>query len=128
MTQYSVTFLRINVSTGHISEEKVPGQILTDYVGGRGFGVNYLYRELEAGIDPLGEKNKLLFLTGVLAGSSAQAASRWMVCTKSPLTGGFARAVAGADFGAWLKFTGYDFIIIEGKAERPVYLHITHDG
>jgi aldehyde:ferredoxin oxidoreductase len=51
-----------------------------------------------------------------------------MVCTKSPLTGAFARSVCGADFGAWLKFAGYEIIIIEGKADRPAYLHITPDG
>ncbi|MBA7686423.1 putative oxidoreductase YdhV [subsurface metagenome] len=51
-----------------------------------------------------------------------------MVCTKSPLTGGFARSSAGGDFGAWLKFSGYDSIIIEGKAKRPVYIHLTHDS
>jgi aldehyde:ferredoxin oxidoreductase len=128
MAQYTVKYLRINLSTGRVSEEIVPEQITKDYIGGRGFGVNYLYRELEGGADPLGEKNKLLLLTGVLAGTSAQAVSRWMACTKSPLTGGFARSVGGADFGAWLKFVGYDFIIVEGKAEKPVYIHITRDN
>jgi len=51
-----------------------------------------------------------------------------MACTKSPLTGAFARSVCGADFGAWLKFASYDFIIVEGKAEKPVYLYITKDN
>jgi aldehyde:ferredoxin oxidoreductase len=51
-----------------------------------------------------------------------------MVCTKSPLTGGFARSVAGADFGAWLRFAGYEAVLVEGKAEMPVYLHLTADG
>jgi aldehyde:ferredoxin oxidoreductase len=51
-----------------------------------------------------------------------------MVCTKSPLTGAFARSVGGADFGAWLKFAGYDFIMVEGQSERPVYIHLTRDS
>jgi aldehyde:ferredoxin oxidoreductase len=51
-----------------------------------------------------------------------------MVCTKSPLTGIFARSVGGADFGAWLKFAGYDFIIVEGKADKPVYLYLTKES
>ena len=41
-------------------------------------------------------------------GTQAQSVSRWMVVTKSPLTGAYARSVAGADFGAWLRFAGYD--------------------
>jgi len=128
MTGYTARFLRINLSTREIGTELVPDKVIIDFIGGRGFGINYLYQELAPGIDPLSEHNKLLILTGVLAGTSAQSVARWMVCTKSPLTGAFARSVAGADYGAWLKFTGYDFIIIEGKAERPVYIHLTSDG
>ena len=74
------------------------------------------------------EENKLILLTGPLAGTSALAVSRWMAITKSPLTGAFARSVGGADFGAWLKFAGYEFMIIEGKAEKPVYIHLTKDS
>jgi aldehyde:ferredoxin oxidoreductase len=79
-------------------------------------------------VDPLGEENRLLFLAGPLAGTQAQSVSRWMVCTKSPLTGAYARSVAGADFGAWLRFAGYDGLLVEGKAETPVYLHLTGGG
>jgi len=50
-----------------------------------------------------------------------------MACTICPLTGAYARSVGGDDFGAWLKFAGYDFIIIEGKAEKPVYIHLTKE-
>jgi aldehyde:ferredoxin oxidoreductase len=50
--------------------------------------------------------------------------ARWDVCTKSPATGCFAKACSGGDFGAWIKFAGYDFILIEGKADKPVYLYI----
>ncbi|MFC1932100.1 aldehyde ferredoxin oxidoreductase family protein [Chloroflexota bacterium] len=121
-------FLRINLSSGEIATEAVPEQVAMDFIGGRGYGIRYLYEELAPNTDPLGEHNKLLLLNGPLAGTSAQAVSRWMVCTKSPLTGAFARSVCGADFGAWLKFAGYDFIIIEGKSEKPVYVHLTAEG
>jgi aldehyde:ferredoxin oxidoreductase len=57
----------------------------------------------------------------------AQGFSRWMAITKSPLTGGYARSVAGADFGAWLKFAGFDFLLIEGRADRPVYIYLEGD-
>jgi aldehyde:ferredoxin oxidoreductase len=120
--------LRVNLSSGNISTEVVPEAIANDFIGGRGYGIRYLYEELAPGIDPLGEQNKLMIVTGPLAGSSALAVSRWMACTKSPLTGAFARSVCGADFGAWLKWTGYEMIIFEGKATRPVYLHLTNEG
>ena len=120
--------LRVNLTTGETSTDSVPGRISEDFIGGRGYAVKYLYDELAPGVDPLGVDNRLIMATGPLAGTAAQAVSRWMVCCKSPLTGAFARSVCGADFGAWLKFTGYEVIIIEGKAERPVYIHVTEDG
>ncbi len=121
-------FLRVNLSNGKAGEEAIPEQVETDFVGGRGFGIHYLYRELAPKTDPLGEQNKMIFVAGPLAGTTAQAVSRWMVCTRSPLTGAFARSVAGADFGAWIKFAGYEFILVEGKADRPVYIHLTRDA
>ncbi len=122
------TILRINLTTGDTSEETVPQQIAEDFVGGRGYGIRYLYDELKPGTDPLGPDNKLLMIAGPLAGTAAQAVSRWIVCTKSPATGAFARSVCGADFGAWLKFTGHEMLIIEGKAEKPSYIHISDEG
>ena len=121
-------FLRVNLSSGKINSEPISLKDRENFVGGRGLGIKYLYQELQPGIDPLSEHNKLILLNGPLAGSQAQSVSRWMTCTKSPLTGAFARSVGGADFGAWLKFAGYDFIIFEGKAEKPVYLHLTEDS
>ncbi len=120
--------LRIDLTNGKTSVEIVPERIAADFVGGRGYGVRYLWDEIKPGVDPLSPDNKLLLITGPLAGTSAVAVSRWMAVTKSPLTGAFARSVCGADFGAWLKFLGYEVLIIEGKADKPVYLHLTAAG
>lgn len=125
---YGGEMLRVNLTAGKVESIPVDMLVARDFIGCRGFGIKHLYDELAPNIDPLGEHNKLIMLTGVLAGTSAQAASRWLVCTKSPLTGCFARSSAGGDFGAWLKFAGYDYIIIEGKAEKPVYLNISPEG
>jgi aldehyde:ferredoxin oxidoreductase len=121
-------FLRINLTSRKAAVESVPESVAEDFVGARGYGIRYLFDELAPGIDPLGEQNKLLMLSGPLAGTSAIAVSRWMACTKSPLTGGYARSVCGADFGAWLRFIDYEFLILEGRADKPVYIHLTEDG
>ncbi|OGN95417.1 MAG: hypothetical protein A2Y89_04535 [Chloroflexi bacterium RBG_13_51_18] len=120
--------LRVNLSNGKVGTETVPQKVAADFIGGRGYGIKYLYDEIAPGTDPLSEKNKVIMVNGPLAGTTAQAVSRWMVCTKSPLTGAFARSVCGADFGAWMKFADYEIIIIEGKAAKPSYIHITPDG
>ena len=128
MIRYTGRLLRVNLSSGISKVETIPEEICELFVGGRGFGIAYLYKELPPSTDPLGEENRLLFLAGPLAGTPAQSVSRWIVCTKSPLTGGYARSVAGADFGAWLRFAGYDGLMFEGKAGKPVYLHLTAEG
>ncbi len=119
--------LRVDLSTGKAKVEPIPEQVKRDFWGGRGFGIFYLYQELAPGIDPLGPENKILFLCGILAGSSAQGFAKWIVMAKSPLTGGIGRAAGGADFGAWIKFAGFDAIIVEGRAKKPVYIYVEKD-
>jgi aldehyde:ferredoxin oxidoreductase len=116
--------LRVNLSNSTIKDEDIPQKIALDYVGGRGFGSKYFYDEVAPGTDPLGKQNKLLLGTGLLAGTGAQSLSKWIVVTKSPLTNTFARSYGGGDFGAWLKWAGFELVIFEGKAAKPVYLHI----
>ena len=128
MASYTGRLLRVNLSRGTAMAETIPPETCELFVGGRGFGIAYLYKELTPQVDPLSEENKIMFLAGPLAGTHAQSVSRWMVCTKSPLTGAYARSVGGADFAAWLRFAGYDAVLVEGKASTPVYLHVTPDG
>ncbi len=125
MKGYAGRFLRVDLSRGAVIDEPLPLQVAMGFIGGRGFGIKYLYDELPQDIDPLGAQNKLILATGLLAGTQAQSCSRWVACTKSPLTGCYARASAGGDFGAWMRFAGYDFILVEGESHTPVYLHVT---
>ncbi|MBA7569989.1 putative oxidoreductase YdhV [subsurface metagenome] len=128
MKGYAGKLLRVNLSAGTVTDEPLSLPTVHDFIAGLGFGIKYLYDELAPHVDPLGEHNKLLFVPGLLAGTQAQSVSRWLVCTKSPMTGCFARSCCGGDFGAWIRFAGYDFIIVEGKAEKPVYLYVTAEG
>ena len=128
MASYRARVLHVNMTNRSSTVEAVPDELNELFVGGRGLGVSYLYKEQPPRTDPLGPDNRLIFLAGPLAGTQAQSVSRWMVCTKSPLTGGYARSVGGADFAAWLRFAGYDVVIVEGQAEKPTYLHLTAEG
>lgn len=124
---YGGRFLRVNLTTGQLTPEPIPEDVMRDFVGGRALAMRYLYQELPPGVDPLSPENKLILAAGPLAGTTAQGFARWMAMTKSPLTGALGRAVGGADFAAWIKFAGFDFILIEGKAERPSYVYIEND-
>ncbi len=124
---YMGKFLRVNLSDGTIKEEKFSDEVLKNYIGGRGLGVRILYDELKPGTDPLSPENKILIMTGPLTGTAAPQSGRWCSVTKSPLTGTIHDSHSGGSFGPELKFSGFDGIIIEGAAEKPVYLWI-HDG
>lgn len=121
---YMGSILRVNLSTGGITLEELSEDLQRQFIGGRGFGAKMLFDELKPGIDPLSPDNKMIFQCGPLAGTGAQSCSRWIVTTKSPLTGGYFRSCAGGPFGAELKSAGYDALIVEGRAAAPSYLWI----
>jgi aldehyde:ferredoxin oxidoreductase len=72
--------------------------------------------------------NKVILMMGPLGATQAMSVSRMALVTKSPMTGAIAKSVMGGNFGAYLKFAGYDGIIVEGEADKPVYVHIDKDG
>ncbi len=125
---YTGKVLRVDLTKKRFSTEPLREDAAKSFIGGRGLGAKYLFDEVPAGTDPLGEKNKMIFLTGPLCSTLSQASSRWMVVTKSPLTGTIVRSTGGADFGHEMKSAGYDMVIIEGKAEKPVTLYIKDDA
>jgi aldehyde:ferredoxin oxidoreductase len=102
-------------------------ELARKFIGGRGYGTKLLYDEGVAAADPLGPENKLLFINGPLTGASVPTGGRYMVVTKSPLTGMIACSNSGGEWGARLKYAGYDAIIVEGKAEKPVRVNIVDD-
>jgi aldehyde:ferredoxin oxidoreductase len=116
--------LRVNLTTGSITEETLPENKMRKFLGGVGMATSYLYDEVPAGVDPLGAENKLIFMTGLLTGTASASASRYSVVAKSPLTGIWGHGNSGGNFGPMLKRSGYDGIIIEGVSAKPVYLEI----
>lgn len=82
---------------------------------------------MRPGIDPLSPENKTIFVTGPLSGTTAPAAGKYVVVTKSPRTRTILDSYFGGIFGAQLKFAGFDAIIVEGAAEKPVYIKIEED-
>ena len=124
---YMGTMIRVNLSTGKISYEDTPMDIAKLYLGGRGLGSRILINEIDPKIDALSDANKLIFATGPLSNTNAPTGGRYMVVTKSPLTGTIASSNSGGVFGAYLKKAGYDGVIFEGVSEKPVYLSISED-
>ena len=126
-TGYQGKILRVDLTSGRISTEEPGYNFYRQYMGGWGFIAYWLMKELEAGIDPLGPKNKLIFASGIYTGTPLSGNGRSAVGAKSPLTGGFGEADVGGFFAVEMVNAGWDAIIIEGKSDRPVYLWIKDD-
>jgi len=116
--------LRVNLSDGGINEEALDPQVARDFIGGRGLAIYYMLKEVDPNCDALGKENKLIMTTGPLTGTKAPTGGRYMVTTKSPLTNAITCSNSGGNFPTELKRSGYDAIIIEGRAAEPVYLWI----
>ncbi len=124
---YHGKLLRVNLTNRTIKTEDIPEKTLIDYVGGRGLGAKLLYDETPKGTDPLGEENKLYFITGALNGVNAPTTSRYTVVTKAPLSGTMTSSSSGGHFGHSLKHSGFDVVAIEGKSKEPVYISINNN-
>jgi len=116
--------LRVNLSTDKVSTEALDPGLAKDYIGARGLGTKIMTDEVDPKVDPLSPENKLIFMPGPLTGTFAPSAGRYTVVTKGALTGAIASANSGGTWGPALKFAGYDAVIIEGAAPKPVYLWI----
>jgi len=122
---YTGKILRIDLTAGKWREEPVPEEWVKDYLGGSGFAARILYDELPLGIDALSPENKLILLTGPLTGTFFPSSGRWAAFGKSPVTTAiWGEAHSGGTWGPELKYAGFDGIIVEGRAEKPVYLWI----
>ncbi len=124
---YNGKILRVNLTNKSVNTEEIDEQFCRKYLGGAGFIAYYLWKELKPGVDALSPANKLIFALGPISGLLLPGAARNYIGAKSPLTGGIAKAEVGGFWMAELKRAGYDVIIIEGKAEKPVYLWV-HGG
>ncbi|MFO8113734.1 MAG: aldehyde ferredoxin oxidoreductase family protein [Desulfosalsimonadaceae bacterium] len=124
---YRGKVLRVDLCSGSVTAEPLDMEVARKYIGGRGLGTHYLMKEVDPGTDALSPQNKLLLVTGPLTGTPVPASGRYMAITKSPLTGTVACSNAGGYWGAELKSAGWDMVILEGVAEKPVYLAINDD-
>lgn len=124
---YYEKIARINLTTGQIKVEKLDLDMAHKFIGGRGLGTKILYDEGVATVDPLSPENKLVYITGPMTGASAPSTGRYMVVTKSPLTGMIACSNSGGIWGAKLKYAGWDAIIVEGEAPKWTYISIVDD-
>ncbi|MFC1904210.1 aldehyde ferredoxin oxidoreductase family protein [Chloroflexota bacterium] len=124
---YAGKFLRVDLSSNHISTEELDEDNLRRYLGGTGFGAKVLYDEVPVGVEYSDPANRVILASGPLGGTSVNGSGTFSVVTKGPLTNGAASVQANGFFGAFLRFSGFDGIIIQGASQKWQYLYV-HDG
>jgi aldehyde:ferredoxin oxidoreductase len=118
----------VDLSSGRIAELTIPAAVRDLYLGGKGIGTRLLYDYTAAGLEPFSEEMVLIFSTGPVTGSAAPQSNRFVVSTKSPLTGAVANSTCGGSFATALKRAGVDLLLVRGRAAHPVYLRVTEEG
>lgn len=125
---YMGRIARVDLSTGSITH--VPtDDYARDFLGGAGIASKIYWDEVPPHSQAFDPENRLVFATGPCAGLQGLAGSRWVVSGKSPAATpeSFGHGNLGGSWGATLKLAGFDGVVVQGKAERPVYL-LVQDG
>lgn len=128
MLGWAGKILDINLTDGSIETVPLDMEMARLFLGGRGLGARLLWDLVGPEVEPLSPENVLIFTTGPITASGSQTSNRFNVSTKSPLTGAILHANSGGWWGMQFKRTGYDALIVRGKAERPALIEITPHG
>lgn len=122
---YWKKFLIVDLSKKEVLKRELSERFLKKYVGGAGFATKFLYDQIEEDTDPLDPENILIVAPGTLVGPAIPTASKTTFGFKSPQTGGYGKSLVGAKVGDQLKKSGYDLLIVKGKASKPSLISIS---
>lgn len=123
MNGFYMKILEIDLTTGKQKETAIQEEEYRNYLGGSGLAARIFDQRGYGQVSPLSEEAPLLIFTGILTGYNIPTACKASFCGKSPATGIWAEATVGGYWPAAFKTSGYDGLIITGKAKNPVYLY-----
>ncbi len=127
MKGYMGRILFVDLSKGETKEIELREEDAKLFIGGSGLAARLLWDFVTPDLDPFSGENVLAFMTGPLAATAAPSGSRYCVASLSSW-GYWGEANSGGYFGAMLKRSGYDGLLIKGKAKKPVYIFVTENG
>jgi len=124
MFGWNGVFLQVNLNKNKAIAESYDARLALNFLGGRGFAAKILWDKLKPGTDPLSPENMLIFAAGPLTALGLPNSGKFVVAAKSPLTGGYGDGNIGTNAAVQMRKAGYDAVIVEGKAENPIFLHV----
>src|ERR1700675_1773022 len=128
MKGYGGRILFVDATSGSSRVESLSEERARSLLGGNGFAPRLLLDHVPSGVDAYDPANAVIFAVGPITDTSVPGNSRALVAAKSPLTGLFFDSTFGGRFPATMKRTGFDAIVITGRAAEPVYVKVTEAG
>jgi len=119
--------LRVDLTDNKVWVQEYSEEVAKNFIGGRGLAAWILWNEAK-NVDPLGPDNKLIFASGPFNGLPTPSGGKMVIAAKSPLTGGYGDGNLGTMATVHLRKAGYDALVVEGKAKKPVYIYIEDDN
>lgn len=126
-SSYAGHILHVDLSSGQTSKEPLEEDLTRAFIGGFGINLRLAYEHITPGIDPLSPENRIILGAGALTGTMAPGSSRIAAVTKLPQNGCIGSSNGSMSFAAWMKWAGYDHIVISGRSTKPAYLYINDD-
>ncbi|HYE10666.1 MAG TPA: aldehyde ferredoxin oxidoreductase C-terminal domain-containing protein [Patescibacteria group bacterium] len=122
---YTNRTLYINVGDNVIKEKPVTQLMKDKFIGGKGFGMYYLWHAVTPETKWNDPENEIVIASGPVGGiTQYPGAGKSLVCSLSPLTGMAMDSNVGGYFGPLLKFSGFDALELQGKADKDVIIFI----
>ncbi len=128
MQGYGGRLLFVDCATGATRIEPLAERTARALLGGNGLAARVLYDHVPAGIDAFDPANAVVFAVGPVTDTTVPGNSRACVAAKSPLTGLFFDSTFGGRFPATLKRTGFDAVVLTGRAPAPSYVSVDEHG
>jgi aldehyde:ferredoxin oxidoreductase len=125
---YMGRVLRVNLTTRQSSIEPIPEDKLRLFLGARGLGAEWYWREVTPQVKPFDPENKIAFFTGPMTGTPLVSTTKFELTTKGPETGHYLCSNSSGNFGPRLREAGFDGLILEGASERWTALIIENEG
>ena len=122
---YTDKILYINVGTTEIKEKDVPLIMKEKFIGGKGYGLRLLWDATKPETKWDDPENEIIISSGPIGGITQYSGTgKSLVVTISPQTNSVMDSNVGGFFGSFLKFSGFDAIEIQGKAEKDIVVFI----
>jgi aldehyde:ferredoxin oxidoreductase len=128
MRGYGGRILFVDVSSGRTTIRPLGEETARALLGGNGLAARLLLDATPGGVDPFDPQSAVVFAVGPVTDTTIPGNSRACVAARSPLTGLFFDSTFGGRFPATMKRTGFDAIVITGRAAEPVYVRVTEEG